>query len=126
MVKRSPSLSRADPDEMVWHVAATPPPGEIVGEPVRLALDRDRRRALTRYHTGLHVLNTIALRDYGGWITGVQIATDYSRIEFKLEDFSAALRAELERKVNDVLAANRALRAYYIPEAEFRARGLDA
>jgi misacylated tRNA(Ala) deacylase len=70
----------------------------------------------------LHVLNTIALRDFGGWITGVQIGVDYSRIDFKLDGFSAALATELERKVNAVLDANRALRAYYIPEAEFRTR----
>jgi misacylated tRNA(Ala) deacylase len=114
--------AHADPDGIVWHRAAAPPGGDLVGAPVRLALDRDRRRALTRYHTVLHVLNTIALRDYGGWITGVQIAVDYSRIDFKLEGLSAALCAELERKVNAVLEADRALRAYYLPEAEFRAR----
>jgi misacylated tRNA(Ala) deacylase len=112
----------ADADEVVWHVTATPPPRDIVGEPVRLAVDRGRRRALTRYHTVLHVLNTLALRDFGGWITGVQIGVDYSRIDFKLDGFSAALATELERKVNAVLDANRALRAYYIPEAEFRTR----
>jgi Ser-tRNA(Ala) deacylase AlaX len=46
----------------------------------------------------LHVLNTIALRDYGGWITGVQIGVDYSRIDFKLDDLGATTRVELERK----------------------------
>ena len=76
-----------------------------------------------RYHTVLHVLNTIALRDYGGWITGVQIAADYSRIDFKLEGFSAALCAELERKVNAVLEDGHAVTSYYLPEAEFRKRG---
>jgi misacylated tRNA(Ala) deacylase len=114
--------AHADPDQVIWHVIKALPAGDIVGAPVRLALDRDRRLALTRYHTVLHVLNTIALRDYGGWITGVQIAVDYSRIDFKIDGFSAALAAELERKVNAVLAADHALRAYYIPEAEFRAR----
>jgi misacylated tRNA(Ala) deacylase len=115
--------ARMDAGEVVWHVAASPPPRDIVGASARLALDRDRRLALTRYHTVLHVLNTIALRDHGGWITGVQIGTDYSRIDFKLEDFSAALCAELERKVNAVLDANRVLRAYYIADEEFRTRG---
>jgi misacylated tRNA(Ala) deacylase len=62
------------------------------------------------------------LRDYDGWITGVQIGTDYSRIDFKLEGFSAALCADLENKVNAVLDANRALRAYYVTEEEFRGR----
>jgi misacylated tRNA(Ala) deacylase len=85
-------------------------------------LDQERRLALTRYHTVLHVLNTIALRDYGGWITGVQISADYSRIDFKLDSFSPALCAELERKVNAVLAENHALRSYYLPEEEFRRR----
>jgi misacylated tRNA(Ala) deacylase len=70
----------------------------------------------------LHVLNTIALRDYGGWITGVQIGTDYSRIDFKIEGFSPELCAALERKVNEELAAGRAVRAWWLPEAEFRAR----
>jgi misacylated tRNA(Ala) deacylase len=114
--------AHADSDGVVWHVAKASPAGDIVGAPVRLALDRDRRLALTRYHTVLHVLNTIALRDYGGWITGVQIAVDYSRIDFRIDGFSPALAAELERKVNAVLAANRPLRAYYLPEAEFRKR----
>jgi misacylated tRNA(Ala) deacylase len=114
--------ARAGPEEIVWHVARSALPSGIVGQAARLTLNRERRRVLTRYHTVLHVLNTVALRDYQGWITGVQIGTDYSRIDFKLEGFSAALCAELENKVNAVLDANRALRAYYITEEEFRTR----
>jgi misacylated tRNA(Ala) deacylase len=113
---------RADGDDILWHVPRSALPAGILGQPARLILDRNRRLALTRYHTVLHVLNTLALRDYGGWITGVQIAVDYSRIDFKLEGFSAALCAELESKVNAVLQANRALRSHYISEEEFRQR----
>lgn len=112
-----------DPEEILWHVCKSPPPADVVGRRARLILNRQRRLALARYHTVLHVLNTIALRDYGGWITGVQIGVDYSRIDFKLEGFSAAMCAELERKVNAVLEDNHALRSYYLPEAEFRKRG---
>jgi Ser-tRNA(Ala) deacylase AlaX len=75
-----------------------------------------------RYHTIPHVLNTIVLRDYQGWITGVQIGTKYSRIDFKLENFSAALCADLERKVNTILEGNHTLRAYPIREDEFQKR----
>jgi len=114
--------ARADAGGVVWHVTAPPPVPELVGRTVRLRVDATRRLALTRYHTVLHVLNTLALRDYGGWITGVQIGVDYSRIDFKLEALSPALCAELETKVNAVLAGHRALRAYTIPEPEFRAR----
>jgi misacylated tRNA(Ala) deacylase len=111
----------ADAGEIVWHVSTALPIGAL-GKTARLAVDRERRLALTRYHTVLHVLDTIALRDYGGWITGVQIGVDYSRIDFKLETLSAALCAELALKVNAVLAGDHRLRAYYIAEDEFHRR----
>jgi misacylated tRNA(Ala) deacylase len=87
-----------------------------------LVVNTDRRMALMRYHTVLHILNTIALHDYAGWITGVQIGVDYSRIDFKLENFSANVRAELEQKVNAVISGNHAIKSYTIPEQEFRQR----
>ncbi len=111
-----------DPDEIVWHFSKSPPPSDILGQPARLILNKERRLALTCYHTALHVLNTIALRDYGGWITGVQIGVEYSRIDFTLAGFSVAMCAELERKVNAVLEGNHALKAYYMPEEEFGRR----
>src|SRR5207344_2346238 len=113
----------ADADQVLWHIAQSAPPHEVLGQRVRLELDKDRRLALTRYHTVLHVVNTIALRDYAAWITGVQIGMDYSRIDFKIEGFSPALCAELEAKVNAVLVQNHALRAYTLPEEAFRQRG---
>jgi misacylated tRNA(Ala) deacylase len=112
----------ADADEVIWHVSTSPPAPALVGRRATLVLNQERRLALTRYHTVLHVLNTIALRDYGGWITGVQIAPDYARIDFNVEGFSAALCTELEGKVNDVLGANHAVKSYSMPEAEFRRR----
>jgi len=94
--------AHADRDEIVWHLTRSSPAADLVGRPAKLCVNKARRLALTRYHTVLHVLNTIALRDYGGWITGVQIGVDQSRIDFKLEALSAALCAELEEKVNAV------------------------
>ncbi len=125
-VGRGPELeilsAHADPDDIIWHVCKSPPPPDILRKPVRLILNKERRAALMRYHTVLHVLNTVALRNYGGWITGVQIAADYSRIDFKLEGFSAAMCAEMEKKVNAVLEGNHAVKSYYLPEEEFRRR----
>jgi misacylated tRNA(Ala) deacylase len=113
---------QADAHGVLWHVGSERPPPNIGGQPVRLIVDRERRLALARYHTVLHVLNTIALRDYGGWITGCQIAPDYARIDFKLEGFSAALCAELERKANAVLTENHPITHHYVPEEEFLRR----
>lgn len=112
----------ADEDDVIWHIAQSLAPANILGQPARLILDRDRRLALMRYHTVLHVLNTIALRDYGGWITGVQIGVEYSRIDFRLEGLSTAMCVELESKVNAVLQENHTLVSYNVPEGEFRKR----
>jgi misacylated tRNA(Ala) deacylase len=113
--------AHADPDGVIWHITQSPPPS-MLGKPFKLVLNRERRLALMRYHTALHVLNTVALREYGGWITGAQIAVEYSRIDFKLEGFSAGTCAELESKVNVVLEKNHALKSYYLAEEEFRKR----
>jgi misacylated tRNA(Ala) deacylase len=113
---------RADADEIVWHACKTAPSSGLLGERAALAISRTRRLAHTRYHTVPHVLNTLALRDYAGWITGVQIGTEYSRIDFKLDSFSAALCVELQQKVNAVLAQNHPLKSYYMAEEEFRRR----
>jgi len=112
----------ADPAQVIWHAVAAADPA-LVGQRVSLAVDAARRSALARYHTVLHVLNTIALRDHGGWITGAQIAEDYARIDFKLEKLSPELCADLEAKVNAVLEADHPVSAHYLGEAEFRARG---
>jgi misacylated tRNA(Ala) deacylase len=114
--------ARSGLDQVVWHVANGLVVPAIIGQSAKLSVNRERRVALARHHTVLHVLNTIALRDYAAWITGVQIGQDYSRIDFKWEGFSPAVRGELENKVNTVLEGNRALKSYYIPEDEFHKR----
>src|SRR4051794_26277369 len=57
----------ADPNDVVWHETAAPPPEGILSQTVKLRLNPGRRLAHMRHHTVLHVLNTIALRDYSGW-----------------------------------------------------------
>lgn len=113
---------RADADDVIWHVCKTNPSPNLIGESVQLILNTKRRLALMRYHTALHVLNTITLSEYDGWITGVQINLDYSRIDFKLENFSPSVIAGLEKKVNAVLSEDHPLKSYTIPEEEFRNR----
>lgn len=110
---------RVGEGDELWHASMG---SFVVGQRVRLRVDGERRAALTRYHTVLHVLNTITLRDYSGWITGVQIGVDYSRIDFRLEGLTPALCAELEERVNAVLRAGHAISARYISEEEFAGR----
>ena len=113
---------QVDENDILWHICKESPLSDQIGEKVFLSVNKDRRLALMRYHTVLHVLNTIALRDYNGWITGVQINEDYSRIDFKLENFTSSLAVELEGKVNAVLEQDHLLKAYYISEEDFSKR----
>jgi misacylated tRNA(Ala) deacylase len=115
--------AHADEHGVVWHVSRTELPDVRVGACVEIEVDQGRRDALARYHTVLHILNTIALRDYGGWITGAQIAVDYSRIDFKLDGLPPQVRSDLEHKVNEVIAAARPVRSCTVSEGEFNARG---
>lgn len=107
---------------VLWHVTTGPPQPAWAGKTALLRVDATRRTALSCYHTVLHVLNTIALRDYGAWITGAQIGVDYARIDFKWDGFSPALCAEIEGKVNSELSADRPVRAYSLSEEEFSQR----
>ncbi len=109
-----------DSEGCIWH--ATAGAVSMIGAPVRLTLNREKRVALSRYHTVLHILNTIALRDHAAWITGAQIGTDYSRIDFKWDGFSPSICAEMEAKVNAVIEANHRLKSFSISEDEFAQR----
>ncbi len=111
--------AHASTEGVVWHVAGGALPPGLAGTTIVLEVDAARRMALARHHTVLHILNTVTLRDYDGWITGAQIAADYSRIDFKLEGLSPQMRADLEGKVNEAIAAARPVRARTIGEDEF-------
>jgi len=113
---------QVDDAGLVWHTLSAPADPAWVGEEFTLRVEASRRRALSRYHTVLHVLNTIAQREYNAWITGAQIATDYARIDFQWDGFAPALREEIEQKVNAVLSGHHSLHAYWLTEAEFSRR----
>lgn len=94
----------------------------LVGQKISVKIDSKLRLSLSRYHTVLHILNTITLRDYNGWITSVQIGEEYSRIDFNLEVLSTELCTELETKVNAVLQEGHPINSYMMTEEEYRSR----
>jgi len=110
---------REDEDgRRLWHHVGHEVPA---GSAVRGALDWPYRYALMRHHALMHVVNTVAQRDFDGLITGVQLGPERSRIDLRLPaGFDAA--AELEARVNDALAVPRAIAASVMTEAEYHAR----
>ena len=93
---------------------ARPPAGALVqGE-----IDWERRHALMRAHTALHVLCGVIWRDYGAPVTGAQMEVGSARMDFELDRMSADFASEIEAKVNAEIAAARPVVARVLPREE--------
>ena len=71
-------------------------PVPAAGTRVRGLLDRERRYALMRAHTALHVRCGVIWRDYGASVTGGSMEPGSARMDFELERMSADFAAEVE------------------------------
>jgi misacylated tRNA(Ala) deacylase len=111
----------ADAQDVIWH-RFTGDVTPAAGAPVTLAVDAARRAALSRYHTVLHVLNTVALRSFDAWIAGCRIGAGYARFDSRRDRLSTAVVEALQAGVNAVLAGDHAVRSLSLPEDEFRGR----
>lgn len=105
----------------VWHVCDVALRGARAGHSCKVHVDGDRRLRLMRFHTALHVFNTVMLRSFGGWITGVGMGPERSHIDFQVE-YRGELAQRVEEEVNDVLARHLAVGTYYISADEFHGR----
>jgi misacylated tRNA(Ala) deacylase len=84
-------------------------------------LDWPYRYALMRHHALMHVVNTVARRDFDAPITGVQLGPERSRIDLRFP--SGREGAEiLEAQVNAALAEPRAISSSMLSAAEYEAR----
>lgn len=88
----------------VRHVVET-----LAGEPpepgttVEGAIDEERRRALSRYHTAQHVVSRVVLDEYGAGTAGNQIHADGARIDFEPADFDDEDLRWIERAANGAI-----------------------
>jgi misacylated tRNA(Ala) deacylase len=88
-----------------------------VGAKVDAALDWERRHRLMRYHTVLHLLGSIVKAP----VTGGRIAEEKAHLDFDIE-MERLLKDEIESRLNDLIASNRATKASWITDAELDAR----
>jgi misacylated tRNA(Ala) deacylase len=91
-----------------------PPPGTAV----RGALDDERRTALMRTHSGLHVLCGVVFRDYGSPVTGGNMEPFVARMDFDLPEVPAGFRESVEASCNAEIAAGRRIDTRVLPRAE--------
>jgi misacylated tRNA(Ala) deacylase len=90
-------------------------PAPPVGTELECELDWERRYALMRTHTALHVLCAVVWRDYGAKVTGANLEPLRGRMDFELEALSGELVREIEAKVGEEVAAARQTRVDFLP-----------
>lgn len=105
---------------VAWHLLApgsTPP---VAGERLRVEVDWERRHRLMRTHTALHVLCGVVFRDYGALVTGGNMGPDRARMDFEMAsaDFTPERVTEIERRANEEIATDRAIRVAVLPREE--------
>lgn len=102
------------------HILDTGAQLPAVGTPVRGQIDWQRRYALMRMHTALHVLCGTVFRDYGAQVTGGNMTPDHARMDFEMDsaDFTPERVAEIATRANAEIAANRDVEVRILPRTD--------
>lgn len=88
------------------------------GTQVRGAIEDERRTALMRTHSGLHLLSGVVFRDFGALVTGSNMDPLSGRLDFSLEEVPEGFKERVEELCNLEVEADRAIEAYELPTDE--------
>lgn len=108
-IKKDGASARHDLDGPV------PPEGQIVLG----VLDWDRRFAIMRHHSALHVLVGAVYHLFGALVTGGAIYPDRARMDFSLEDLNKDRVAAIEAEANRVIGEHRRILVRFVSREEF-------
>ena len=89
-----------------------------VGTVVRGAVEDERRTALMRTHSGLHLLSGVVFRDFGALVTGSNMDPLSGRLDFNLEQVPAGFKEAVEAACNAEVGLDRAITAYELPREQ--------
>jgi len=89
-----------------------------VGTVVKGAVADERRSALMRTHSGLHVLCGVVFRDYGCLVTGGNMEPLTARMDFNLPEVPPGFKDAVEAACNAEIAADRRIDVRVLPRAE--------
>ncbi|MBA2415297.1 MAG: alanyl-tRNA editing protein [Geodermatophilaceae bacterium] len=88
------------------------------GTAVRGAIEDDRRTALMRTHSGLHLLAGVVFRDFGALVTGGNMEPLTARMDFDLPDIPSDFKDRIAAACAAEVAADRAIRVENLPREE--------
>jgi misacylated tRNA(Ala) deacylase len=108
------AVRKEGPD--VWHTLDGPVPA--VGTTVTGEIDWDRRHALMRTHSALHVLCGVIWHEWGVPVTGGNMEPLSARMDFELDPTPEGFGARVEELVAAEIAADRPIAVSFLPRSE--------
>jgi len=105
-------------EDDVYLIAADDDPAPPPGTAVRGALDDERRSALMRTHSALHLLNGVVYRDYRLPVTSADMKPLEGRMDFDLPEVPAGFKEAIEAACNAEIAADRRIEVREVPATE--------
>jgi misacylated tRNA(Ala) deacylase len=88
------------------------------GQKVEAEIDWDRRHALMRTHTALHVLCGVIWNQWGKAVTGGNMEPLAARMDFEFDPLPEGFGPQVEELVNTELAAGRPVEVSFLPRSE--------
>ncbi|MFB6229017.1 MAG: alanyl-tRNA editing protein [Halobacteriales archaeon] len=101
---------RKDHGEVQHRVGAMEGDPPEAGTTVEGRIDEERRETLRRMHTAQHVVSRVVLDEYGAGTAGNQVHPDRSRIDFEPANFDASDLQLIERRANEAIDRDLAVR----------------
>jgi misacylated tRNA(Ala) deacylase len=102
----------------LYLIPADGDPVPAAGTVVRGALEDERRSALMRTHSGLHVLCGVVFRDYGSLVTGGNMEPYMARMDFDLPQVPEGFKDAVEAACNAEIAAGRRIDIRVLPRPD--------
>lgn len=102
----------------LYLIPADGDPVPAPGTAVRGAVEDERRTALMRTHSGLHVLCGVVFRDYGSLVTGGNMEPYTARMDFDLPEVPDGFKAAVEAACNAEIAAGRRIDTRVLPRSD--------
>jgi misacylated tRNA(Ala) deacylase len=102
----------------LYLIPADRDPVPAPGTAVRGAVEDERRTALMRTHSGLHVLCGVVFRDYGSLVTGGNMEPYTARMDFDLPEVPEGFKGAVEAACNAEIAAGRRIDIRVLPRSD--------
>jgi misacylated tRNA(Ala) deacylase len=102
----------------VWHTLGGDGGAPAVGDTVHGELDWERRHALMRTHTALHVLCGVIWNEWSVPVTGGNMEPLSARMDFEFDPLPEGFGPRIEELVNAELANDRPIEVSFLPRTD--------